>query len=278
MNNMISIKEYAYVLCEQESVEGIPSINSAPINNARPLSEMVNECFQRLSLKPDVVYIAHSLPFAKGNQMEVDIPECIPIRWLSGIPCAITHMALKIATAQIQADKYNRILVIGADKAYSDRERRFFGTIMGDAVIAMMIESGNGLHEIVASRLDTVLIAPEGENTDPSLIRKYRDTLPLLLRNAYRDCLSENRIDSVDYIAPHTPNRAIWDVFSGLSGVDRNRILDDNIYQTGHFNSNDSFYHYFTHCEDGTIQVGKTVMLINTGFGGTRGCTILRRN
>ena len=278
MNIMISIKEYAYVLCERELVEGIPSINSVPKNNARPLLDMVNECYHRFSHKPDVVYIAHSIPFAKGNQMEANIPKSIPVRWLSGIPCAITHMGLKIATAQIQAGKYNRVLVIGTDKAYSDRERRFFGTIMGDAAIGMMIASGKGLHEIVASRLDTVLIATEGENTDPVLIQKYRDTLPLLLRNAYRDCLSENGLGSVDYIAPHTPNRDIWDVFSKLVGVDRSLILDDNIYQTGHFNSNDSFYHYFTHCEDGTIKEGKTAMLINTGFGGTRGCTILRRN
>jgi 3-oxoacyl-[acyl-carrier-protein] synthase-3 len=275
---MISIKEYAYVLSDLKSVEGIPSISSAPINNARPLVEMINECYQKFSLIPDVVYIAHSLPFAKGNQMEVSIPENIPVRWLSGIPCAITHMGLKIAVAQIQAGKYNRVLVIGADKAYSDRERRFFGTIMGDAVIATLIESGNGLHEVVGSRLDTVLFAPEGENTDASLIKKYRETLPLFMRNAYRDCLSENGLDFVDYIAPHTPNRAIWDVFSKLTGFDRQFILDDNIYKTGHLNSNDSFYHYFTHCEAGTIQPGKTAMLINMGFGGTRGCTILRRN
>jgi 3-oxoacyl-[acyl-carrier-protein] synthase III len=275
---MISIKEYAYVLCEQQEVEGIPFITSVPINNSRHLLEMINKCFQRFSIKSDAVYIAHSIPFAKGNQMEVDIPDDIPLRWLSGTPCAITHMALKIATSQIRTGKYNRVLVIGADKSYSDRERRFFGTIMGDAVVGMMVESGYGLHEIVGSRLDTLLIAPEGENTDAALIQKYRDTLPLLMRNAYKECLSENGYDSIDYIAPHTPNRGIWDVFAKMTGINRNLILDENIFQTGHLNSNDSFYHYFTHCEDETIQPGKSTMLINTGFGGTRGCTILRRN
>jgi 3-oxoacyl-[acyl-carrier-protein] synthase-3 len=275
---MTSIKEYAYVLCEREPVDGIPSINSVPINNVRPLSDMINECYQQFTLKPDVVFIAHSLPFAKGNRMDVSIPDDVSIRWLSGIPCAITHMGLKIAVAQIQSSKYSRVLIIGADKAYSDRERRFFGTIMGDAVVGMMIESGYGLHEIIASRLDTVLFAPEGENTDPELIQKYRNTLPLLLRNAYKNCLSENGLEAVDYIAPHTPNRGVWDVFAKLAGVERSLILDDNIYQTGHLNSNDSFYHYFTHCENETIKPGRTAMLINTGFGGTRGCTILRRN
>jgi 3-oxoacyl-[acyl-carrier-protein] synthase-3 len=187
-------------------------------------------------------------------------------------------MALKLATAQISTNKYKRILVVGADKAYSSRERRFFGTIMGDAVIGMTLENGQGLHEVITTRLDTVLIAPEGENSDARLIQKYRDTLPLLLRDAYKECLSESALESVNYIAPHTPNRGVWDVFAKLTGIDRNLILDDNIGQTGHLNSNDSFYHYFTHCENGTIQSGQSAMLINPGFGGTRGCTILRRN
>jgi 3-oxoacyl-[acyl-carrier-protein] synthase-3 len=275
---MVSITEYTYELCERTPVEGIDFIQNIPMDNDRLLADMICECRRRFSKKPDIVYIAHSMPFAKGRDyQELYRVMDAPVFWLSGIPCAITHMAVKLATTLIKANKYQRILVIGADKAYSDHERRFFGTIMGDIAIGMMLEDVDGSHEVIATHLDTVLIATEGENSDASLIQKYRDSLPLFLRDAYKQCLSESGLEAVNYIAPHTPNRNVWDVFSKLTGFNRNSILDENIKQTGHLNSNDSFYHYFTHCENGTILPGQSAMLINPGFGGTRGCTILRR-
>jgi len=275
---MVSITEYHYELCNKQRVEGLEHIKCAPIDDARLLSDMIIACMARFTTKPDIIYIAHSMPFAKGhNNQNLLRTIDAPIIWLSGIPCAITHMALKLAAVQILSEKHCHILVIGADKAYSKRERFFFGTVMGDAVVAMMIEKCIGLHEIVLSRLDTELIAPEGENSDVSAMQKYRDTLPLFLRDAYHNCLSESGLEAVDYIAPHTPNRGIWDVFAKLTGFNREKILDDYISETGHFNSNDSFYHYFTHCENDTILPSQSAMLINPGFGGTRGCTILRR-
>jgi len=275
---MISITEYAYELAREEPIEGLDVIKCAPVDNSRLLSDMILECSKRFTVVPDMVYISHSIPFAKGKSKK-NMSELMgaPVFWLSGLPCSITHMAVKIAVAQLENRKHSRILVFGADKAYSDRERRFFGTVMGDAVVGMMLENREGLHEVVACRLDTVLIASGGENSDPKLIQKYRDTLPLLLRDAYKNCLSICGLKSVDYIAPHTPNRGVWDVFAKMANIDRGSILDEDIGQTGHLNSNDSFYHYFTHCEKGIILPEQTAMLINPGFGGTRGCTILRR-
>lgn len=275
---MVSITEYAYELATAQPVDGHKVIKSAPVDNARMLSDMIIACGRKCKRKPDIIYIAHSLPFIKGFRgWELNDYFKVPILYLSGLPCAITHMAVKSAVAQIEKGRYDRILVFGADKAYSDCERNFFGTIMGDAVVGMMLERGEGLHEVVACWLDTVLFASEGENSDQGSIQKYRETLPLLLRDAYRNCLNKGGLNAVDFIAPHTSGREIWDVFAGMVHIKRARILDDNIIRTGHFNSNDSFYHYFTHCEDETIGSGKTAMLINPGFGGTRGCTILRR-
>jgi len=276
---MISITEYAYELAGKETIEDSDVIKNAPVDNSRLLSDMILECSKRFTIVPDIIYIAHSIPFAKGRSGK-KLSELLgaPVIWLSGLPCSITHMAIKIAVAQIENRKYSRVLIFGADKAYSDRERRFFGTVMGDAVVGMMLENREGLHEVAACQLDTVLIASEGEASDPQLIQKYRDTLPLLLRDAYKRCLLKCDRKSVDYIAPHTPNRKVWDVFAKMADIDRCSILDEDIVQTGHLNSNDSFYHYFTHCEKGIILSGQTTMLINPGFGGTRGCTILRRN
>lgn len=275
---MISITEYSYVLAQRRPIEGNDLIKEAPIDNDKTLSDMIIECRKKISSVPDVIYVAHSLPFVKGSK-GADLSDVfgVPVFYLSGLPCAITHFAVKAAMSQIEGDRYNRVLILGADKAYSMRERSFFNTIMGDMVIGIMLERGTGLHEVIASQTDTVLYAAEGENSPPELIAEYRRTLPILLRNSYRRCLKEAGLTSVDYIAPHTSSKAIWDAFSKTAKIDRRRILDDNIVNTGHFNSNDSFYHYFTRCEDETIHRGQSAMLINPGFGGTRGCTILRR-
>ena len=275
---MVSITEYSYVLAERRPVEGNAIIKEAPIDDERLLADMMIECRKKIGSMPDVIYAAHSLPFVKGSK-SVSLSDAfgVPVFYLSGLPCAITHFAVKAAVSQIEGGRYNRVLILGADKAYSLRERSFFGTIMGDMVIGIMLERGTGLHEVIASRTDTVLYAAEGEDSPPESIAEYRRTLPILLRNSYRCCLEEAGLASVDYIAPHTSSKAIWDAFSKTAKFDRRRILDDNIVHTGHFNSNDSFYHYFTRCEDETIRQGQLAMLINPGFGGTRGCTILRR-
>lgn len=275
---MVSIVEYAYELAKSCRIDSHDMIKSVPADDSRSLVDMINKCVEKLHSIPDIIYIAHSLPFIKGK--EKDELSCFPrvsVIYLSGMPCAVTHMAVNIAVSQLEIGKYNRILIVGADKAYSTWERSFFGTIMGDMVLSMMLERGDGPYEILASNIDTVLYAAEGENSDPERILKYRSTLPLLLRDAYMRCLSQCGLESVDFIAPHTSARAIWDVLAEMIHIDRSRILDENIVNTGHFNSNDSFYHYFTHCENDTIKHGQTAMLINPGFGGTRGCTVLRR-
>lgn len=275
---MVSIVEYAYELASNCRIDSHDVIKSAPVDNSRALSDMIDKCVRKLHSIPEIIYIVHSLPFIKGKESdEVSYFPGVPVIYLSGMPCAVTHMAVKIAVSQLETGKYNRILIVGADKAYSTRERSFFGTIMGDMVLSMMLERGDGFCEILASNIDTVLYAVEGENSNPEQISKYRSTLPLLIRDAYMRCLSQCELESVDFIAPHTSARAIWDVLTEMIHIDRSRILDENIVNTGHFNSNDSFYHYFTHCENDTINHGQTAMLINPGFGGTRGCTVLRR-
>lgn len=275
---MVSITDYSYVLTARKPIEGNDIIKEAPIDDEKMLDDMIIECRNKIRSVPDVIYVAHSLPFVKGST-SIDLADVfgVPVFYLSGLPCAIMHFAVKAAMSQIESYRYNSVLILGADKAYSMRERSFFNTIMGDMVIGIMLGRGTGLHEVMASQIDTVLYAAEGEGSPSELIAEYRRTLPILLRNSYRRCLKEAGLTSVDYIAPHTSSKVIWDVFSGAIKIDRRRILDDNIVNTGHFNSNDSFYHYFTRCEDETIRRGQLTMLINPGFGGTRGCTILRR-
>ena len=69
----------------------------------------------------------------------------------------------------------------------------------------------------------------------------------------------------------------IWDTVAELLRFPRERIMTDYLNETGHLNSNDSFVHYIRAVDEGKIQDGDLVLLINPAFGGTRGCTLILR-
>jgi 3-oxoacyl-[acyl-carrier-protein] synthase-3 len=68
----------------------------------------------------------------------------------------------------------------------------------------------------------------------------------------------------------------IWDIVSELLRFPRSKIMTDYIEDTGHLNSNDSFVHYARAVTDSRLRPGDIALLVNPGFGGTRGCTALR--
>ena len=177
----------------------------------------------------------------------------------------------------VRAGTYRSVLVIGADKAYSDRERIFFGTVMSDAAVALLISNECEEHCILASHVHTNIIAPYGENSDDGDIKRFRAVNVQMMREAIRVCTEKAGLDEADYYVPHTSNSRFWDAVSELCRTDRRRFLDGGIKLTGHMNSHDSFYHYITLCNEGIITKGKTAMLINPGFGGSQGCTLIRR-
>lgn len=249
-----------------------------PTDNNRMLLEMIQVVCGKITRKPDCILIAHSLPFiCRDGKAAESCWQNAPTYYLSGMPCAIMHKAVETASLLLEKGKYRSILVIGADKAYSYEERIFFGTIMGDGVVALLLEREEGPHQILASFVSSTIIAPDGENSSETDIAAFRSKNASLMRRAMEKCLQKSGLEKVDYYVTHTSNREFWDNLAKLTGIPRETFLDSNIENTGHLNSHDSFYHYFYWCDKGVIQPGQTAMLINPGFGGTQGCTLLRR-
>lgn len=290
---MVSIKEFACELGKKvRSVEEIAidyskeeiehmhkiGLEKIPTDNECMLQEMIRNVCDKITQKPDCILIAHSLPFIRKDGQELAL--CwrdVPVYYLSGMPCAIMHKAVEMAALFLTKKKYHSILVIGADKAYSDDERIFFGTIMGDGVIALLLEEGIGPHQILSSFVSSTILAFDGENSNEADIKAFRSKNALLMRRAMSECLNKAGLEKVDYYVTHTSNREFWDNMAVLARLPREIFLDSNIQNTGHLNSHDSFYHYFYWCDKGIILPGQTAMLINPGFGGTQGCTLLRR-
>ena len=289
---MIGIKEFAFELgSDMRTVEDIASICPAgeaeqmrsigleriPADNERMLWDMIEAAYQRIETKPDCILIAHSLPFIRTNGDNHELDPSIPTYFLSGLPCVIMHRAVEIGARLIRRGMWQNVLVIGADKAYSDQERVFFHTIMGDGVVALLLSEQAEGNLILSSWISTTIFAPEGENSDPEDIADFRQRNPAMMRAAIEKCLSQAGLAEVDYFVTHTSNRKFWDGLSALCHVPREKFFDGNICNTGHMNSHDSFYHYFYWCQQGVIRPGDRVMLINPGFGGSQGCTLIQR-
>ena len=265
---------------DSEKVENMRNIglDKVPADNERLLEDMILEAVRKIDKQPDLIIIAHSIPFIFSDWKRF-MKEMNPVETISmgGMPCAAMHAAVNIACKYIENEIYNDILVVGADKAYSDKERCFFHTIMGDGVVALLIGKKGFQSEVVSSNVQTCVIAANGENSDEKDIAEFRAVNAMLVRAAIEKTVKDANLsmDDIDYYIPHTSNKTFWNVLSKLIHVDRSRFLDSNMCNTGHMNSHDSFYHFIKLKEEGVIKDGNKVLLVNPGFGGTQGCTLL---
>ncbi len=216
------------------------------------------------------VIVAQSIPFA------IDLDLNIPITTISGQPCAITHLGINLAL-QWHKEIKKDILLIGIDKIQSIDERLYFNSAMGDVIILGIISNQDIKHKILSTYTHSYIFADNGEFSNSSDIQKFRENNPLLIReNIFRNLKKANlKLIDIKYIFPHTPYLQIWDLMSKVLNYPREQIWTHYINQTGHLNSNDSFFHYLKAIENKIVQKGDKVLLINNGFGGSRGSTIL---
>lgn len=284
------VGEHNQELVERISAAGLKQV---PIENSTILAENINHALKNfinenpyLISKVRFVIFSHSLPFVSlngydflGNTFRGSGFEKSPKFAITGMPCAILHKAVEIAGKMLNGfDDDSGIIVIGADKAYSFKERIYFNTIMGDSIFIGFLTKKNNNFKVLSSYIDTNLIAIDGENSPQKKIEEFRANNPYFIRNSIEMCLSKVgiSIDSLKYLIPHTPNNAIWDMMSNVLKIDRKKIFTKYISETGHLNSNDSFIHFARAINEGFINEGDMSLLVNPGFGGTRGCTLIQ--
>lgn len=249
------------------------------IDNDRIVKSMIEEVFCRFQEKPDYIILAHSLPYLLGNSCLCEDMMKIPLINLSGTPCCIMHQAVLNAISLIRSEKYKKVLIIGVDKCYINYERIFFGTAMSDSAVGIMLSGGADENIICGTKVNTYIIASNGVYSDEKAIAKFRGGNPTFIRNVISECLHDHNysFSDLDYVVCHTSNRGIWDQVSALTRMVRDKFLDINISKTGHMNSNDSFFHYLDFVNRGIIKSGQLVALVNPGFGGSQGCTLIKR-
>jgi len=269
-------------------------LRRVPVGDGTPLSDLINKSIQKiienvsnLSERTAGILLAHSIPILSP----ADVPffdlcfrgfnfKHTPRVAVQGQPCSILHMAVQLAGYWLNEIPDNcGIILIGADQAYSVEDRIFFGSAMGDVAVTGFISRESSHNKVLASVSECEIIAYNGENSLPQKIARFRELNPLYIRHAIESCLhhAQVRLNEVDLIVPHTPYMMIWDTVAELLKFPRQRILTDYLPETGHLNSNDSFVHYVRAVNEGRLKNGDMALLVNPGFGGTRGCTLIRR-
>lgn len=268
-------------------------IKQVPISRMR-LDKFINtkirECWlDVIKSEHNIKYVilAHSNPFLAPEdslfleQSLLDLGIDSAVRFsVSGQPCAIMHQAIQLAVSLLSLEKDRTdILLIGADQAYSLDDRLFFNSIMGDAVFWGIVSNRAEHNIILSSVTESEIIACCGEMSPIDDIKSFREKNPSNIRHCIESAISKAGItkNDVSYIIPHTPYVELGNIISAIMRFPREKILDDYITDTGHLNSNDSFCHYARGCKNKKIAADDIVVLINPGFGGTRGCTVIKR-
>lgn len=261
---------------------------AGPGTLARLAAEAVQGLGERVNArKTGAFLLAHSVlavapadvPFLDDVLAIAGFPR-VPSMAITGQPCAVLHTALRLAGAWSRTlPAGQHVLLVGADRAYSAAQRVFFGSVMGDAAVAMAVTPDAVEHRVLSSFQHTYVMAASGELSPPNQIASFREQNPALIRSALIACLARagRTLREVALFVPHTPNLSIWDAVARLAGIERERILTDYIGETGHLNSNDSFVHYERAVRERLLRRGDLALLINPGFGGTRGCTLIQR-
>lgn len=201
---------------------------------------------------------------------------------LSGRPCSIIHLGIELAMRQHAKNPQRGILVLGVDIAATVGDRFFFSSAMGDAAVGLVLGPTTGqlrtVAEILACCSTWNILAGDGARSHPDDIAQFRNQNPMAIRATLAAALDAAGLNwtHLTAIVPHTPYRQMWDPVAKLCRYPRDRILDDNLSETGHLNSNDVIVHLMAAMRTGKLRNGDIAALVSPGFGGTRGCTVVR--
>jgi len=269
-------------------------LKKIPVSEEKNIGLLVNRAISKLIQKTPAttkhvkgIIFAHSIPsFCPQNVsffgicLEQHGLNDIPRIAISGQPCSILHFAVQTAEYWLRGlPKDEGILLIAGDQAYSADERVFFGSGMGDVAIAGLIKRNTPRNRILACVSNTRIICVQGEASPDEDLALFRQLAPQLTRQTIMECLNKADVTLQDlsYIVPHTPYNAMWDPIAKILRFPREKILTEYMEQTGHLNSNDSYVHYIRAVNEGKIKEGDLALLVNPGFGGTRGSTLIMR-
>ena len=159
-------------------------------------------------------------------------------------------------------------LVLAGEKAFT-RDAQLFAdtTVFGEGASACLVSAFGARDRLLAyaSNVRGDFDSATGEN-DARLQREYRPLLAEVMHRALDE--AGLTLDDIRVILPHNVNMVTWQRMCLLLKFPRDRVLLDNIPDSGHVFCADLFANYRTACERGLLQPGDRYLAAAVGAGG----------
>ena len=159
-------------------------------------------------------------------------------------------------------------LVLAGEKAFTHDAQVFADTtFFGEGASACLV-SAFGVRDRLLAYASSVrgdFDSATGEN-DARLQREYRPLLAEVMLRALAE--ADLTLDDIRIILPHNVNMVTWQRMCTLLKFPHERVLLDNIPDTGHVFCADLFVNYQTACERGLLQPGDRYLAAAVGAGG----------
>jgi 3-oxoacyl-[acyl-carrier-protein] synthase-3 len=194
--------------------------------------------------------------------------------------CATGLLAVDVAGTMLAAtgDPTALALIFAGDKTFTPFTQWVEDvSIMGEGVVAMLV-AAEGDHDRVLGyasrihgRLDGLIdLDAEGAKHAKKI---YQDAMAEVVEAALD--AAGLTVGDIDLVLPHNVNRVSWTVAAGRLGIDKDRILLDNIARTGHCFCADPFINHQTARELGRLRPGDKYLMTSAGLGQSFAAMIL---
>ena len=159
-------------------------------------------------------------------------------------------------------------LVLAGEKAFT-RDAQLFAdtTVFGEGASACLVSVSGPRDRLLAyaANVRGDFDSATGEN-DARLQREYRPLLAEVMQRALDG--AGLTLDDIRVILPHNVNMVTWQRMCLLLKFPRDRVLLDNIPDSGHVFCADLFANYQTACQRGLLQPGDRYLAAAVGAGG----------
>jgi 3-oxoacyl-[acyl-carrier-protein] synthase-3 len=194
--------------------------------------------------------------------------------------CATSLLAVDIAGRLLAADgdPDALALVLAGERTWTrDAELVPETSVFGEGAGACLV-SADGPRDRVLSYVTRLRGDFDGRLTeDPELLARFQREYPESLAEVVLGAVERAglRLEDLALILPHNVNSVSWRLLARRIGYPVERVLLDNVAQTGHNFAADAFVNYRTAADRGLLRPGDRYLVAAAGLGATFSAMVL---
>lgn len=193
--------------------------------------------------------------------------------------CSTSLTAIEYLARKLKPGEY-ALLLIG-EKAFHPKVELIDGTtIMGECACAVLVSNpqsnGNVLGRFTTQAGEFNRQSGHFTDRGPLFSDHYFTFIINSLKSAFRHFGLTS--ETLPWLAPHNVNLSSWNKILSELGIDKNKIMLDNVKQYGHCFGADPFINLCAMADQGKIQPGEKVLLVSVGMGATFSSLLIQPN